>query len=111
MAERRRLETRLPFRSAGPALLLGLACGLASGAAAAAQDAERPLLLRIHPRGESSILSDGDDEAETVRRAIAAREAFEARITARARRAIASVCTGCLAPEAPVTGSIAPLRP
>ncbi|MBK3423574.1 hypothetical protein HPY25_16885, partial [Methylobacterium sp. IIF4SW-B5] len=30
-----------------------------------------------------------------------AREAFEARITARANRAIASVCTGCLGPVPP----------
>ncbi|TGD98220.1 hypothetical protein EU555_16005 [Methylobacterium nonmethylotrophicum] len=34
-------------------------------------------------------------------RAAAAREAFEARITARANRAIASVCTGCLGPVPP----------
>ncbi|MBK3395423.1 serine/threonine protein kinase, partial [Methylobacterium sp. IF7SW-B2] len=36
-----------------------------------------------------------------VARAAAAREAFEARITARANRAIASVCTGCLGPVPP----------
>ncbi|MFE1600053.1 hypothetical protein [Methylobacterium sp. ID0610] len=83
----------------GGAALLAVLAAPAAAPAARAQDADQPLMLRIVPRGTPPVEPDGADDGEAMRRAIAAREAFEARITARARRAIASVCTGCLAPE------------
>jgi hypothetical protein len=80
--------------------------------ATVAEPGSAPLLLRIRPRDETPEDGSGVDaaasarDAEAVRqaalaRAAAAREAFEARITARANRAIASVCTGCLGPVPP----------
>ncbi|PIK73018.1 hypothetical protein CS379_10760, partial [Methylobacterium frigidaeris] len=74
-------------------------------AAAVVEAGSAPLLLRIRPRDEAPEDGSGVDAAEAAReaeatrqtalaRAVAAREAFEARITARANRAIASVCTG-----------------
>ncbi|MBZ6412519.1 MULTISPECIES: hypothetical protein [Methylobacterium] len=111
--------------AAVPFLAARLLVGAAFAAPAAAQDAapERPvaepaavteagapLLLRIRPRDEAPVDGSGEETAEAAReaerqaavaRAAAAREAFEARITARANRAIASVCTGCLGPVPP----------
>ncbi|GJD49215.1 hypothetical protein OPKNFCMD_1945 [Methylobacterium crusticola] len=91
------------MRAAATILLL-----LASPAPARAQTADGPLRLRIHPNGASATPGDGPalDAAEIARAALAAREAFEARVTARARRAVASVCTGCLAPEPAATGAL-----
>ena len=93
----------------GPALGLLILLGCAAPAVAqkaVAQEAETPLVLRIQPRGAALAL-DEDTAEEAARRAVAAREAFEARVTARARRAIASVCTGCLASEAAVLDVLA----
>ncbi|GEP04748.1 hypothetical protein [Methylobacterium oxalidis] len=81
-----------------------------------------PLFLRIRPQGAPlDIGAAGGSapltEAEIARRALAAREAVWERATARARIAIASVCTGCLKPEpaapapAPETAGTAPGTP
>ncbi|GJE59047.1 hypothetical protein [Methylobacterium trifolii] len=72
------------------AILAGTAVALAAGSAAA----QEPLFLRIRPQGAPEI-GGGSDEA-VARAARAAREAVWERSAVRARRAIASVCTGCL---------------
>lgn len=85
-----------------------LACLVASasslmGAMASAR-AQEPLLLRIRPLGETAHAFGGgsgsalDDEARQAR---ARSEAVWARAERRSRIAIASVCTGCLAPVRP----------
>ncbi|MGY2047104.1 hypothetical protein [Methylobacterium sp. JK268] len=80
--------------------------GILAAWAAHGQEAGAPLVLRIRPQPEPAVVagpgaegSGAEDAAEGLRRAEAARAAFEARVTARAQRAIASVCTGCLVPE------------
>ncbi|WP_407519377.1 hypothetical protein [Methylobacterium oryzisoli] len=95
----------------GPAagLLILLACAAPAAAQEAGMPVESPLVLRIQPRGTALALDEDTEEAG--RRAVAAREAFEARITARARRAIASVCTGCLSASFDMTGAIGPSSP
>lgn len=60
-----------------------------------------PLLLRIRPPGEAPRnlgAGSGPMTDEEVRQARARNEAVWARADQRARIAIASVCTGCLAP-------------
>jgi hypothetical protein len=94
----------MTMRPAAALLLLALALP------ARAQEAGTPLVLRIHPRG-AAVFDEAADPDEAIRRAVAAREAFEARITASAHRAIASVCTGCLAPEPVVTGALGRVGP
>ncbi|GJE45158.1 hypothetical protein [Methylobacterium soli] len=124
----RRLRGCLPGVScrlaAASLTAMGLAASLAASALAVAhparaqdirQDtqqevrgmaAERPLFLRIRPQmpaslggGGSAALSGDLADAEIARQARAAREAVWERAAARARIAIASVCTGCLRPE------------
>ncbi|ACA18779.1 hypothetical protein M446_4438 [Methylobacterium sp. 4-46] len=80
-----------------------LACAVLAVPAARAQEGEAPLFLRIRPQSEIGAGGSADAQAQ----AAAARAAFEARITARANRAIASVCTGCLVPDAVVAGVFA----
>ncbi|WP_132256471.1 hypothetical protein [Methylobacterium segetis] len=76
----------------------------------------QPLFLRIRPQGaplETGAAGGAAplSEAETARRALAAREAVWERATIRARIAIASVCTGCLRPEAaPAAPAPEPVR-
>ena len=101
----------------GVLCLLAATAGLASARPARAQDgpaspnlrdsrAEQPLFLRIRPQASASLGSGGSaaysgalTDAEIARQARAAREAVWERAAARARIAIASVCTGCLKPE------------
>ena len=101
----------------GVLCLLAATAGLAGARPARAQDgpaspnlrdsrAEQPLFLRIRPQASASLGSGGSaaysgalTDAEIARQARAAREAVWERAAARARIAIASVCTGCLRPE------------
>ena len=79
--------------------------GLASlGPIASGASAQEPLFLRIRPSDAApgAIGRGGPSDAEIARAAHAAREAVWARSTDRARLAIASVCTGCLARPPPV---------
>ncbi|MEH3145143.1 MAG: hypothetical protein PGN34_07290 [Methylobacterium frigidaeris] len=71
---------------------------LVAAVPACGQEAEAPLTIRIRPLGTEEFDGALPDRDEAVARSLAARAAFEARATARANRAIASVCTGCLAP-------------
>jgi hypothetical protein len=79
----------IPFRPLAAAALGTVLAVLPAGA----QEAEAPLTIRVRPLGTEAYDQTIDPDA-----ALAARAAFEARVTARANRAIASVCTGCLAP-------------
>ncbi|WP_233382100.1 hypothetical protein [Methylobacterium sp. C25] len=74
------------MRSLLPVLLAGAVL------AASPASAEEPLFLRIRP----------NDDAAVAARARALRASVWARSDRRARIAIASVCTGCMKPLAPV---------
>ena len=72
-----------------------LAALVASGPPASAQE---PLFLRIRPQDSTPRDGGAGPSAAEVAAARAAREAVWERSAARARIAIASVCTGCLGP-------------
>ena len=85
---------------------IGLVAAIPPAAAQEALDAreQAPLLLRIRPPGEAPRhlgAGSGPMTDEEVRQARARNEAVWARADQRARIAIASVCTGCLAPVRP----------
>ncbi|MGU3540854.1 hypothetical protein [Methylobacterium sp. A54F] len=115
---------RRPAGLGAAAVLLGLFAGTPAAAQEAlAQEASahEPLFLRIRPQadGVAAAGREADALAAEIRAARAAREAVWERSNARARLAIASVCTGCLAaperrpreppdPAQPVTASAPP---
>lgn len=104
---------QLSFRTAlaitGSLATLAPAIGVATAGMAQAQE---PLFLRIRPAGESLTgLGGAATSDDAIARAARARsEAVWQRAEARSRIAIASVCTGCLAPLGPATPPV-PVRP
>ncbi|NEU13738.1 hypothetical protein G3T14_16590 [Methylobacterium sp. BTF04] len=92
------------------AFLAGVTAGF--GVAIPASKAQEPLFLRIRPAGEApaSLGDAGVSDERVARDARARAQAVWDRADRRARIAIASICTGCLAPErAPSAAS--PVRP